>query len=240
LAEQRKIQSGDARRTPQMPSFDADRRRLRLIEQILHLPEERLAIVEQCLLVPAVLTASGSAPRDWPHAPLHRLSKDGTFLVTAGTYNKEHVFRGGERLDYLESTLLAQAKAAGWHLEAWAVFSNHYHFICHLGPGAVSLAEGLKKLHQETAGQVNRLDQVPGRQVWFNYWDTELTFEKLYLARLNYVHQNAVKHGLVPGANQYRWCSAAWLERTATPAQVRTIYSFKTDRVHVHDDFDPV
>jgi len=65
-------------------------------------------------------------------------------------------------------------------------------------------------------------------------------YEKSYLARLNYVHQNAVKHGLVSVANQYPWCSAAWFERTATRAQVRTIYSFKTDRVTVQDEFEPV
>src|SRR5262245_32321695 len=98
LTAQRKKQSGDARRTPEMPSFDANERRLRLIEQILHVPEERLADVEKCLIVRPVLDSSGCPPRDWPHAPLHRLSKDGTFIVTAGTYNKEHMFRGGERL----------------------------------------------------------------------------------------------------------------------------------------------
>jgi putative transposase len=54
---------------------------------------------------------------------------------------------------------------------------------------------------------------------------------------LNYVHQNAVKHKLVPVANQYRWCSAAWFERVASPAQVKTIYSIKIDRVNVEDDF---
>jgi len=64
-----------------------------------------------------------------------------------------------------------------------------------------------------------------------------LTFERSWLARLNYVHQNPVKHGVVPVANQYPWCSAAWFERTASPAQVKTIYSFKTDRVNVYDDF---
>ena len=57
------------------------------------------------------------------------------------------------------------------------------------------------------------------------------------LARLNYVHQNAVKHKLVTVANQYPWCSAAWFERVATPAQVKTIYEFKIDRVKVEDDF---
>jgi len=56
---------------------------------------------------------------------------------------------------------------------------------------------------------------------------------------LNYVHQNPVKHGLVPVANQYRWCSAAWFERTASTAQVKSIYRFKVDQVRVRDDFDP-
>jgi putative transposase len=66
---------------------------------------------------------------------------------------------------------------------------------------------------------------------------TKLTFERSYLARLNYVHQNPVKHGLVKVANQYPWCSAAWFERTASPAAVKTIYSFKTDKLKIDDDY---
>jgi putative transposase len=56
---------------------------------------------------------------------------------------------------------------------------------------------------------------------------------------LKYVHQNPVKHGLVPVANQYPWCSAAWFEREASPAMVKSIYRFKIDGVKVHDEFDP-
>jgi putative transposase len=77
-----------------------------------------------------------------------------------------------------------------------------------------------------------------GRQVWFNFRETRLTYEKSYLARLNYTHRNAVKHKLVPVANQYPWCSAAWFERTATAAQVKTIYGFKTDRAQICDEYD--
>ena len=95
-------------------------------------------------------------------------------------------------------------------------------------------------MHYETTRHVNELDQLPGRSVWFNYWETRLTFEKSYLARLSYVHRNAVKHGLVACAAQYPWCSAVWLQRTATRAQVETIYGFKIDRIHIQDDFDPV
>jgi putative transposase len=93
-------------------------------------------------------------------------------------------------------------------------------------------------LHGKTAKWVNRLDNSPGRQVWFNFRETLLTYEKSYLARLNYTHQNAVKHGLVPVANQYPWCSAPWFERTALPAQINTIYHMKVDRLSVSDDFD--
>ena len=136
----------------------------------------------------------------------------------------------------MEGNLLGLAQQHGWQLEAWAVFANHYHFVGHSAAGASALDVFLKELHADTARLLNRLDNAIGRQVWHNYWDTQLTYERSYLARLNYVHQNAVKHGIVPVANQYRWCSAAWFERTSTPAQVQTIYSFKIDKVRVIDD----
>lgn len=97
----------------------------------------------------------------------------------------------------------------------------------------------LKILHAKTAGWLNRLDATPERKVWFNYRDTCLTHQRSYFARLNYVHQNPVKHGLLPVANQYPWCSAAWFERTASPAKVKSIYRFKTDTVAVPDEFEP-
>src|SRR5947208_1093555 len=56
------------------------------------------------------------------------------------------------------------------------------------------------------------------QQVWHNYRETRLTYQRCYLARLNYVHQNPVKHGFVPVATKYQCCSAAWFERTASAA----------------------
>jgi putative transposase len=147
----------------------------------------------------------------WPHAPSHQLSENGTYFVTAGTYLKAHYFRTPQRLDVLQRGLLTIARDFSWELEAWAVFSNHYHLVARSpsdSRDASSLSQMLGALHTRTAGWINRLDHAPARRVWHNFWDTKLTYQKSYLARLNYVHQNAVKHGLVPVANQYRWCSA--------------------------------
>jgi putative transposase len=46
-----------------------------------------------------------------------------------------------------------------------------------------------------------------------------------------------VRHGLVADATAYRWCSAAWFERNATPAFVKTVNGLNTDQVKVPDDF---
>lgn len=180
-------------------------------------------------------------PPPWPHAPTHKLSAAGTYFVTAGTYLKLHHFRAKERLAVLHRGLLTVANDFGWALEAWAVFSNHYHFVAHSPPAkdsAESLSQMLGVLHKKTSKWINELDRTPGRQVWHNFRETRLTHTKSYLARLNYTHQNPVKHGLVEIASHYRWCSAGWLEENATPAQVKTIYSFRFDRLKVYDDFD--
>jgi putative transposase len=150
------------------------------------------------ILVPS--TSQGQRKLPWPHAPLHQLSGRGTYFVTAGTYIKEHFFRTADRLQVLHRGLLTVAQDYGWQLEAWSVFSNHYHFVGHSPEhedSAESLSAMLGLLHEKTAKWINRLDGSRGRQVWHNFWETQLTYQKSYLARLNYVHQNPVKHGLV-------------------------------------------
>ena len=177
----------------------------------------------------------------WPHAPTHQLSMRGTYFVTAATYQKSHHFRTAKRLRVLQRGLLTVAQNFGWQLEAWAVFSNHYHFIAHspaTAEDAANLSDMLSVLHVKTAEWVNQLDDTPGRKVWFNFRETRLRNQASYLARLNYVHQNAVKHGLVPVACQYPWCSAAWFERTASTAMVKSIYRFKTDKISVTDEYE--
>ena len=238
-----------------------DELRDRLVSEVRRLPADRLPYLAESLRAlecggvpprsptagctpdetPRVVNSGGKPPhsKDWPHAPIHRLGEHGTYIVTAGTYRKEHYFRGRQRLDCLEENMLRIAKEFAWQLEAWAVFSNHYHFVAQALPDARPLRAALTALHSATAREMNRLDATSTRKVWHNYWDTELTYEKSYLARLNYVHQNPVKHGLALVANQYPWCSAAWFERTASAAQVKSIYSFKTDQIRLADDYDP-
>jgi putative transposase len=158
-------------------------------------------------------------------------------MVTAGTYQKLPLFRSAARLAFLCDSLLSLASRYGWNLEAWAVFPNHYHFVASSPKNAAGLRTFISHFHTLTAKEINRKDRTPGRKVWFQYWDTRLTYERSYLARLNYVHCNAVRHGLVPEQAQCPWCSAGWFERRADKSFYRTVMSFRSDRITAPDDF---
>jgi putative transposase len=177
---------------------------------------------------------------EWPHAPPHRLELQGTYFVTAGTWQKKHIFIEKAALDLLHDSLLAHARNHGWQLEAWAVFSNHYHFVARPARNGIANADlgiVLARLHKSTSSAVNALHQCTGRKVWHRYRETLLTFEKSWLARLRYTHENPVKHGLVRDARDYPWCSAAWFERTASRSWQETVGSFKIDRLQIDDEF---
>ena len=177
--------------------------------------------------------------RDWPHAPPHRLSETGVYFLTARTRDQRHLLADDDMKDWFEANLFELAAESGWRLEAWCVLSNHYHFVAHSPVGvdsAESLSAMIQKLHSLTTKELNRRDKTPGRtRLWQNFRETQLTFQRSYLARLNYVHQNAAHHGLVRVGSDWKWCSAKKFRESVTPAWLKTIASFKYDEIAAED-----
>ena len=52
-------------------------------------------------------------PKDWPHAPVHRLSENGVYMVTAGTMYERSLFDTPAKLDLVERLLLSMSKQSG-------------------------------------------------------------------------------------------------------------------------------
>ena len=174
----------------------------------------------------------------WPHAPPHRFLEKGTYMITGSTYEKVHHFRDEQRLSYLTDRLLQTIEGSNWRIQAWSVFSNHYHFIAFSPDDPEKLKKMLQLLHYETASEINKMDGCPGRMVWYNSWDSHITFRQSYMARLNYVHNNPVKHKIVKDAEEYPYCSAHWFRSTADKSFYHSINRFDTSSVNVYDDFD--
>jgi putative transposase len=170
---------------------------------------------------------------NWHHAPKHYFVPNTLYMVTAATLHKRRLFNSYEKLKILEEALFDSAQMYGWELHAWALFPNHYHVVLRSPQNGISLKRLIQRLHSRTALAINTLDKTPTRRVWYEYWDTCLTYEKSYLARLNYVNNNPVRHGLVSQAEDYPFCSAAWFKAHAPAELQRRLACVPCDRVSV-------
>jgi putative transposase len=175
--------------------------------------------------------------KTYPHNPPHYFLPDATYMVTGAILYNEHLLIKDERKEFFLRTLFERAKLLDWSMEAWAVLNNHYHFIAQAPENAKSLEKLIRQTHSITAIEFNKRDGTSGRQVWHNYWDTCLTYEKSYLARLHYVHENPVKHGLVEDATNYSFCSYKWFIEQGDKAMKDTVFSQPIDKIKVFDNF---
>ena len=168
---------------------------------------------------------------------MHALSEAGGYMVTCGTYRKVRILDTPEKLTLVRTMLFEQADKFGWKLHAWAIMANHYHFVALSPKNAETLKPMVSAIHKWSAWKINKIDNTEGRKVWNNYWESRITHQTSWLARLRYVHQNPVHHGIIDHAANYRWCSQAWIEYNANRSFVNTLARFKTDCINVRDDF---
>jgi putative transposase len=151
----------------------------------------------------------GEIYKSYPHNPPHYFRANSMYMVTGSILYKDLLMAQDHRKEFFLRTLFDRAELLGWSLEAWAVLGNHYHFIAQAPEDAGTLEKLIRQIHSITAIAINKWDNAPGRKVWYNYWDSCITYEKSYLAGLHYVHTNPVKHRLVNRAEDYPICSYA-------------------------------
>ena|ERR1041385_803048 len=171
----------------------------------------------------------------WSHAPFHFNATDGIYIVTCSTYLKRDFYRASADRDFFQSQLFAVAKMHHLILHAWCVLINHYHLI--LDAQKNTLEQFFRHLHSTASIELNKRQDRPGRKVWFQYRDTQITDEKSYFARLKYVQENAVHHRVVGNALNYRWCSAQWFADHASRGLVKAVEQANLTDVKVEDDF---
>lgn len=176
--------------------------------------------------------------KTYPHSPPHYFVSNATYMVTGSTLYNKRLLTDNERKSLILNVLFERTTYFGWILEAWAVLENHYHFIARAPENALTLANLMRQFHSKTTVMLNKLDKQMGRQVWHNYWDTCVTHETSYYARLHYVHLNPVKHGMVKNAEDYPFCSYRWFLEKTDESFRDTVISQPIDRVNVTDDFD--
>ncbi|KPK95044.1 MAG: hypothetical protein AMJ88_01660 [Anaerolineae bacterium SM23_ 63] len=175
--------------------------------------------------------------KEYLHTPPHLYRLHAIYMVTGGTLNKRNLLDTDSKKEHFFTTLIEWTRKLSWDLEAWAILHNHYHIIARAPESSCSLRSLIQSAHSISAKHLNQQDNTPGRRTWYNYWDTCITYETSYMARLNYVHMNAVKHGLVEHAGDYPYCSYRWFVERADPGFRDRVLSQPIDWLRVMDDF---
>ena len=156
---------------------------------------------------------------------MFRISKDTpAYYMTSVTKDRLPVFRSDEIKKITCEAIDEARKSAGFLLFAYVVMLDHLHTIVgsELKPskvlqyinGIVShrIIDYLKQQgHDRSLEKLRHQDR--GRNYRYSLWDHHpnaklLTSEDVFIQKVNYLHKNAVRAGLVERPEDYRWSSA--------------------------------
>jgi putative transposase len=88
----------------------------------------------------------------WHHSPPHVFQANTNYMVTAGTYGKEHFFIANEKLKLLERLIFESLATYKWIPISWAIMSNHYHLILRSPEkDSQNLKNMIKSIHAKSA-----------------------------------------------------------------------------------------
>jgi putative transposase len=161
--------------------------------------------------VECLLTFEESMDSDYfkrvPHNPPHWFLENTIYMLTASIYQGEHLMASPKRKAAWRDSFVEAAKLYDWHIIAWVVLDNHYHVLVESLESSSSLSKFIGSYHKFTARLWNDEENVSGRKVWWNYWDTCIRSEKDFDNRLRYIFWNPLKHEMVEDPEDYPFSS---------------------------------
>ena len=153
------------------------------------------------------------------HSPHHIDSGHRSYHLTAACYEHlPHIGHSIERMNRFAAEWLDVLHARAGIVTAWVLLPNHYHALVRTDR-VLDLLKALSQLHGRTSHAWNNEENTRGRQVWCKATETVMKSDGHFLATVNYLHHNPVKHRYTEKWTDWPWSSAAaWLEETGRTA----------------------
>jgi REP element-mobilizing transposase RayT len=125
----------------------------------------------------------------------------------------------------------------GFFLTAWVFLPNHWHAILFL-PYPLTISEAMKSVKLASTNVLDRLRGEAGELWQRRFFDRALRTVQDYWEKVEYIHLNPVRRGLVAKPEDWTWSSAAeysgvsaeeqrrrcglMIDRIRLPAEVKT------------------
>ncbi|MBT3251678.1 MAG: hypothetical protein HN729_02930 [Candidatus Marinimicrobia bacterium] len=177
--------------------------------------------------------------KEYKHNPPHLFVKNEKYFITASTYQKKKFFIQKEAKEYLKNSIIRAFSEFKWQIDDWVILDNHYHLMVESTDTPVELVEIIRRIHRFSAIWLkkNFTEYNALGRIWYNYWDTCVSFEKSYFNRLNYIWFNPVKHGYVEFPEEWEFGSYFTRAREDDKAMQKIINQYRIDQMKIKDDF---
>jgi len=175
----------------------------------------------------------------YEHNPPHLFCPGSKYIITGATYGKKPWLKSDEAKERLLTSIKKGFDHYHWTLEDWVILDNHYHLMGNAPEDASTLSLMINDIHRFIALWIkkNVPESKDAKIVMYNYWDTCITYEKSYLARLNYIWYNPMKHGYVEDASDWKFGSYYERIKVEKEEMEELRKKYKWDKVKVKDDF---
>ena len=175
----------------------------------------------------------------YAHNPPHLFRPNAKYFVTGATYLKKHFLASESSKTRLLFSINKGCEKYRWMLENWVILDNHYHLMLNTPANANTLSILFDEGHKFTALWLkeNFPELKEEKRMFYNYWDSCITYEKSYFARLNYIYFNPVKHGYVKEASDYLWGSYRLRLREESNYLNHIKEKYPWNKITVKDDF---
>jgi REP element-mobilizing transposase RayT len=160
------------------------------------------------------------------------ISQDSPALyITIVTKDRLPVFRTDHMKDLLCLAIDEARRSAGFLLFAYVIMLDHLHILTSRPSTTSNVLRVLKGItarrvidylreHRHLSSLAKLQHQERARNYKYSLWQTEKNVlsvfsEAMFMEKVNYIHQNPVRAGLIDRATDYRWSSARIWQRRA-------------------------
>jgi len=145
------------------------------------------------------------------HRPPHIFTPDSLVFISASTIDHTLIFNSNNELNVLLAAFNEAIEKFAFEKHGWVFLPNHYHILIKSAKSS-SVPEFINHLHGKSSFLVNGLNNVKGRKIWYQYWDSIIESEKEFYKHLNYIHHNPTKHRITKYMEKYQWSSYKYWE----------------------------
>lgn len=177
--------------------------------------------------------------RQYKHNPPHLFVQNCKYFITASTYLKKPFLVSQSSKSHLLESITKGCNKHDWMLEDWVILDDHYHLMLQAPEGSINLSKMISEIHRFTALWMKKnVEEVESaKRIFWNYWDSCITFERSYFARLNYIYFNPVKHGYVEFPENYLFGSYHYRVGVEKEYLESLRRDYPWDKIKVKDDY---